>query len=302
MSGILTLDKGSPNWWTSQDIWVQPHGSPDSGPPGVVAPIAGESYDVWVRVHNLYSEASDPDWNLFVEWAIPTAGYTPITAANILNGEVLMGVANGLPIGSSVPATSHLDVKAATTWVPAFENGGHECLLAVVYDSSEIGTVPVEPGGPLGSLNGDATANESWSISQHNLGVVELGSGKSHRFQYPIRVTGVGEEEHEFVVVAQQAALSEIAAFLPGLPGGRTILQHPSKLEHLGIARSADPGPRELEAARPRIERVRIRPGEHHIFTLSGSLREGNALINVTQHLGARVVGGLSVLVLTEAK
>jgi len=301
MSGILTLTKGSPLWYVSPDIWVQPHGSPDSGPPCVV-PIAGDPYDVWVRVHNQYSQPSDANWNLFVDWAIPTTGYTPITAADILNGEVLGGVVNGLPIGTSVPATSYHDVKAATTWVPVFENGGHECLLAVVYHESDIGSFPVEPGGPLGSLNGDAAGDQTWSIAQHNLGVVSLVRMKSPRFQYPIRISSVGAQEHEFVVVAQQAPLQDIAAFLLGMPGGPSILRHPGKLEHLGIAPRADPEKQECEAARPRLETVRIRPGGHHMFTLCGSLREGNALINVTQHLGGRPVGGLSVLVMGEEK
>jgi len=297
MSGILTLSKGSPYWWNSPDIWVLPHGSPSSGPPGST-PVAGQPYDVYVRVHNLYSESTDPNWNLFVQWAIPTAGNIPVTAADFLNGIVSGGVANGLPVGI-VAATSHSDVKCATTWVPVFENGGHECLIAVVYNSGSIGSFPVEPGGPLGSLNGDASGNLSWSIAQHNLGVL-MPSG--HPIRYPFRISKAAATRDGFTVVAWEAPLSGIAAFLASVPGGETVLRHPGKVEHLGIVPSAKPDAREIEAARPRLEAVKIPSDGHCDFTLCGIVREGNVLINVTQHLHGRVIGGLSLLVLADTK
>src|SRR5580704_3263314 len=202
MSGILTLTKGSPYWYLSPDIWVQPQGTPDAGPPGVT-PVAAQTYDVWVRVHNLYSEATDPDWNLFVEWAIPGTGNLPVIQANFLNGVVLGGVPNGLPIGTSVHATSHYDVKCATSWVPVYENGGHECLIAVVYDASAISLI-VDPGPPgsLGSLNGDAGsgAQGDSSTAQKNLGVL---MPTVHGIRYPFRASNVGGIRDGFTLVAE---------------------------------------------------------------------------------------------------
>lgn len=298
MSGILTINKGSPNWYLSPDIWVLTHGSPDSGPPGVV-PEAGQPYDVYVRVHNYYSEPTDPTWNVFVEWGIPGTGNLPVIQANFLNGEVLSGVPNGLPIGTSVPPTSTYDVKCATTWVPVYENGGHECLIAVVYDAGVIGSFPVDPGPPgsLGSLNGDAAATQTVSIAQKNLGVL---MATVHPIRYPIRIGNFAGTLDGFTVVAQQAPLSEIAAFLPSVPGGETVLRHPGKLEHLGIVPSTHAEARQIEAAQPRLEAVKIPSGGYHDVTLVGSVREGNVLINVTQHLHGRMVGGLSLLVLSE--
>lgn len=296
MSGTLTLTKGSPKWWNSSDIWVQPHGTADSGPPGVT-PVAGSSYDVWVRVHDMYPDASDAGWNLFVEWAIPTAGNTPVIAANFLNGTVSGGVVNGLPVGI-VAASSHADIKCATTWVPVYENGGHECLIAVVYHASVIGGVPVDPGpkGSLGSLNGNSPGEKGdWSIAQHNLGVLNSGG---HPIRYRFGIGGITGAEGGVMVVAEQAPLSEIAAFLPGVPGGQTVLQHPGKVEGIGIVPSANPNAQQIEAAQPRLEGIKIPAGGHSEFTLCGIVRQGNALINVTQHLNGRVVGGISVLVL----
>lgn len=102
-------------------------------------------------------------------------------------------------------------------------------------------------------------------------------------------------------MVAEEAPLSGIAAFLPSVPGGETVLKHPGKVEHLGIVHSAIPSAREIEAAQPRLEAAQI-PLGHSEFTLVGTVREGNVLINVTQQLHGRVVGGLSILVLAQTK
>jgi hypothetical protein len=50
MSGLV-IRHGSPNWWLSPDIWVANHPSTSSSP-HVANPIAGQKYDVWVRVKN----------------------------------------------------------------------------------------------------------------------------------------------------------------------------------------------------------------------------------------------------------
>ena len=306
MSGNLTLTKGMPNWYLSNDIWVQHVGTPNSGPPGI-RPAPGQAYDVWVRVHNMDPDPSGGKWNLFVEWAIPGIGNIPVIQANFLNGVVSGGVANGLALTTSVPKNSIYDVKCATPWVPVFENGGHECLIAVVYNGDIIKTGGVPgvdhpgPPGSLGSLNGNAESpsDGSWSIAQKNLGLLTAtGPG----FRYAFRAGRVAGTEDGFIVVAHEAPLSGIAAFLGSVPGGETVLQNPGKVEHLGIVPSTTPSPREIEAAQPRLGAIKIPSCGHSEFTLVGSVREGNVLINVTQELHGRAVGGLSVLVLGHTK
>jgi hypothetical protein len=125
-----------------------------------------------------------------------------------------------------------------------------------------------------------------------------MGTGIRYRFQ----VCNGSDAEREFVVAARQAPLSEIGHFLPGVPGGRIVLDKPGKVERLGLVASAKPDPTELEAAPAVLPRVRIAPRSCRQFTLGGSLERGNALINVTQSHGERVVGGLSVLVMAEMK
>ena len=81
MAGILTIAPGSPDWWLSPDIWVTPLGRPTS-PPGTANPIAGEAYNVSVRVHDNYPDpVPGGSWDLFVCWAIPTTGPIPVPTA-----------------------------------------------------------------------------------------------------------------------------------------------------------------------------------------------------------------------------
>jgi hypothetical protein len=288
MAGLI-IRHGSPNWWTSPDIWVANHPSTSSSPK-VAHPIAGHTYDVWVEVHNTTGGSlSTPElpWLLTAVWAIPTAGPIPLTSltsANNLNSTAL-GV---------VGAGDKVKVRCMNSWTPVFENGGHECLIAWT-NSSNI-PYPVEP-----SLDGNAGPGDWFSIAQHNLGVLPVGSSKHHLINYAFQVCNGADEERSFVVQARQAPLEEIVAFLPGVPGGRAVLDKPGKVEHLGIVASADPSAAELEQA-PAELTVKIARRSCRRFTLGGLLLEGNALINVTQSRDQRVVGGLSVLAMAEEK
>jgi hypothetical protein len=281
MSGILSIDKGSPQWWLSADIWVTLAGDPTTAP-GVGNPVAGATYNVSVRVHDNYSDPVDSGWNLFVCWVIPTIGSIPIPpAAQILNKGA---------ITVAVPPMSLVQLETATTWTPSFVNGGHECLIAMAYNEQAVGF-------PVTSLNGNAPDTATYSIAQKNLGVVQVGTHPKAPFHYAFQACNSANVEGKFVITAQQAPLSDIATFLPGMPGGRSIADKPGKIANLGITASGVAG---SKAATAVLSSVPIAPHSCQPFTLSGVLEEGNALVHVTQSLDGRVVGGLSVLVLTE--
>ena len=288
MAGLV-IRHGSPNWWTSPDIWVANYPSTSTSP-HVGNPTAGQTYDVWVEVHNTTGGSlSTPElpWLLTAVWAIPTAGPIPLTSltsANNLNSTAL-GV---------IGAGDKVKIRCMNSWTPVFENGGHECLIAWT-NSSNI-PYPVEP-----SLDGNAGPGDWYSIAQHNLGVLAAGSSKRHQIKYSFQVCNGDAEERDFVVSARQAPLEEIEAFLPSMPGGRAVLDSPGKVERLGIVASADPSAAELERA-PGELRVKIARQSCRRFTLVGLLPEGNALINVTQSRDQRVVGGLSVLAMAEER
>jgi hypothetical protein len=287
MSGLV-IRHGSPNWWLSPDIWVANPPSTRTSP-AVANPIAGQAYDVWVRVKNPTSQTIGSQtlpWNMQAVWAIPTAGPIPLptSAANMIDLPTIYGIAAG----------QSADFKSLAPWTPVYENGGHECLVAWT-NSSNI----AYPNQPF--LDGDAGPADWYSIAQHNLGVAPVGSSKRHLIKYAFQVCNAADEERGFVVAARQAPLEEIEAFLPGLPSGREILDKPGKVERLGIVASAHPSDAELERARAELT-VKIAPQSCRRFTLGGVLAEGNALINVTQSHDERVVGGLSVLAMAEQK
>jgi hypothetical protein len=283
----LYIEQGAaPNWWLSPAIWVAPVAGSHAAPG--VTPIAGDVYDVFVQVQNPYDGPVD-DWNLLVCWVIPTAGPIPLPPTS----QFLNGLPEGSPLGS-FRANSTRTVQTTTTWTPAFLNGGHECLIAVAYDQSI--------GGPGASLNGDEVPNEALSIAQHNLGVLAVGTHPIHRFEYGFQVCNGAGEARRFVVAARQAPLAEIAAFLPSVPGGRQVLDHPGKVERLGVVACHRPDPTALEGSTAIMPYIDIGPRSCHPFTLGGTLQRGNALIHVTQSLDGRVVGGLSVLVMAQEK
>ena len=178
-------------------------------------------------------------WVLNVVWAIPTAG--PIPLSTLPSGDVL----NESTLPRSYPQRrASVAIKCMNQWTPVFENDGHECLVAWT-NASNI-AYPVEP-----SLDGSAGPGDNWSIAQHNLGVLPVGSSKRHLIKYAFQVCNGADEERGFMVAARQAPLEEIEAFLPGVPGGRAILDKPGKVERPGIVASADPSAAELEQARP---------------------------------------------------
>jgi hypothetical protein len=68
----------------------------------------------------------------------------------------------------------------------------------------------------------------------------------------------------------------------------------------LGFVQAACPHPRDYDHAKPVLDDVRLAPFACTGFTLVGVLEKGEGLIHVSQRIGDRIVGGLSVLVLTE--
>ena len=148
MTSPLYIQQGpSPTWWNSPAIWVTAQGDPSTGPK-VISPIVGKPYTVWVEIQNFYMEADTGGWNLFVCWGIPFTGTLPlVNIGQILNGAMTSAGPQGAPITVTIPggtltSPGIVTLPAATTWTPTLENGGHECLVAAVYDEQDIGGLP----------------------------------------------------------------------------------------------------------------------------------------------------------------
>lgn len=297
MSGSLLIQQGaSPNWWLSPAIWVT-----ETAPPySIVAnPIAGKTYNVQVQVENPYSAPVNGGWSLLVFWSVPVVGGfplaysasppSPLQSENILNGQLVGGYWQGLAITETVPGPGSVTIQAAKGWTPVYENGGHECLVAFAYNEEATGL-------PLTTVQGNDPWSDVATVAQHNLGV--LAATHMRHFEYPFRVSNALAESHAFDIAAQVAPLSSIISFLPNLPGGRSILDHAGKVEHLGLVEAG--GSADHHARSTTLAGVHVRRGSHRTFSLVGTLPHGNALVNVTQSLDGHVVGGLSVLLLGE--
>ena len=296
MSPPLYIQQGpSPTWWLSPAIWVTAQGDPSTGPK-VVSPVVGKPYTVWVEVQNLYPEPYTGGWDLFVCWGVPFTGTLPsVNIGQILNGSTTSAGPQGAPIAGTIPAASSTTLQAAKTWTPLLENGGHECLLAAVYDEQAIGGLATST-----LLDGDAPWTQVDSVAQRNLSVVQLTGGMRH-FPYHFEVWNSADQARDFAVAAWQAPLKQIEAFLPGIKGGQAACDSPGKVERLGLVAGTKADAAQLKEA-PGHTRVKIPPRSAHPFTLGISLSKGNALIHVTQSLDGRIVGGLSVLAMADAK
>jgi hypothetical protein len=273
----LVIDHGNP-WWLSPNVWAVPTSNPNEPSPGEVSPVVNDHYYLVANVRNT-SGADVLNATVYFFWADPSLGV--ITTAN----------AHAVGMSSvSVPASASNTSLELQPWTPSFVNNGHECLIAAV----------VEGGGPPPMvLDG---ANDP-TVAQRNLGVVKLGMHREGRFSYPFQVCNPFRGRRRFTVHAERAPIDQAAPFLASLRGASqasTKGENASHLRELGFVQVPCPDPRDVEHARPVLEDIHLEPYACTGFTLVGAVEKGDALIHVTQRLGEKIVGGLSILVLRE--
>jgi hypothetical protein len=140
-------------FWESPDIWIEgPSGDPDQAVTGVPNTV---------KVH-VWNSGLANCWAATVDlfWCDPSVG---------------IDMAHANPIGSvTLPVYSQQDAIAAFTWVPGMLNGGHECLVAQVYEPvSDPLVAPFQP-------------KLDRHVAQRNVSVVQVQAGKS--FSLPFSV------------------------------------------------------------------------------------------------------------------
>ena len=147
-------------FWESPDIFVAPNmeaAIAPTKPPtlGGVA-VAGKPNTLWARVWNL---GLAPGVNVRVEfyWCNPSLGINSVNAQFI--------GATYVDLGNRFSTKASQIVKCPQTWIPTFENNGHECLVVRVFE-------------PLL----DPVSNSVWEVTkdrhtgQRNIAVVEAQS------------------------------------------------------------------------------------------------------------------------------
>ncbi|WP_038713826.1 hypothetical protein [Burkholderia sp. lig30] len=265
MAGLV-IDHGDP-WWLSPNVWVTPISNPSEPSPGELSPIVGQKYYAAANVRNT-TNADIYNATVYFYWANPALGI--ITSVNA----VPIGTSSVTVYGGQSNNTLELKV-----WQPSFVNNGHECIIAAVVEGQ---------GPPPSVLDGDADP----TVAQRNLGVVV--ASKMGLFHYPFQVCNPRRIEQTFSIRARQAPSRDAAPF------SKKLSIQAGQLRGHGFLRATCPDPSQYATAPRVIEDVRVAPFTCTGFTLVGTLEAGSALLHVTQHARDRIVGGLSVLVVSD--
>jgi hypothetical protein len=272
----LVIDHGNP-WWLSPNVWAVPTSNPNEPSPGEISPVVNSQYFLVANVRN--TTADDIlNAEVYFWWANPALGILTTTNANYVGKSSVSVVGNG--------SNTSLELSA---WTPSYVNNGHECLIAAVVEGG---------GSPPTILDGE---NDP-TVAQHNLGVLNLGGQMEGHFSYPFQVCNPSRIERRFTIHAERAPVELAAPFVPSLREGATkaYKRGGEVALKLGFVDEVCPHPRSIDHAKPILEDVRLAPFACTGFTLVGVLETGEALIHISQRIGDKIVGGLSVLVLSK--
>lgn len=143
-------------FWESPDIYLLADMHPSAAPPippklGETA-LAGKPNTVYAHVWN-FGRAAAHDIVVEFYWCNPTLGFNANSAHLIGRGHAHLGARGS--------GQTHHVVKCPEPWVPAFVNGGHECLLVRAWDN--VGDLMTTP-------EWDAAVNRH--IGQRNVHVI----------------------------------------------------------------------------------------------------------------------------------
>ena len=151
MSAELVIEDGSPNFWTSSDIWVVPGNDP-SGAPG--QPIAGLPAFMWARVNNT-GDVPINGAEVKFYWSNPATGVLRSNSTYI--GSAYVDLSPG----------ETQEVLCLTPWVPVVVNNGHECVVAeIIHFADPLPSPLPDPFNPPAFRQ----------VAQRNLSVLEMGS------------------------------------------------------------------------------------------------------------------------------
>ena len=165
-------------FWESPDIFVASGTTSDNAPlmPATTAGVAtvGSPTTLYAHVWNL---GRAPVWGAFVEfsWFNPSLGFSYASANRLGSAMIDLGdrftsfpewrETEGPAGDRYITRGCHAIVRCPTTWVPSFENGGHECLVVRVFE-------PFMDAVALTTYD----ARSDRHIGQRNISVVQANS------------------------------------------------------------------------------------------------------------------------------
>jgi hypothetical protein len=267
MSVQLEIRDGNP-WWLSTDIWTVPGDDPE-GSAG--APIVGLPAYLWATVRN-NGDAPVANATVRFYWANPSVGFDR-TSANLIGNAFV-----------SLDPGQAQDVLCLTPWLPAFVNGGHECVLAEAFHSSD----PL-PSSPAFNVPTDR------HVAQRNLNVV-LASAK--RFSASFEIHNRSRKPRVFRIQVEEGRLEELKPLVAHY--GKLLEKlEPGKISNWYLTERTFVC-NESGEVKNENKTYQVAPGGRAGLTLAGEITGGAALIHVRQFDEQREVGGLSVLVINQ--
>jgi hypothetical protein len=295
-------------FWESPDIFVAAQQEADTAPPfpptGAGVAAAGAPNTLYAHVWNL---GKAPAYRVRVEfyWFNPSLGITSADA-NLI-GAAWIDLGNRFawypawqqqtgPDGNSyVTRGCHAIVRCPQTWVPLFENGGHECLVVRAFE-------PMMDSLPSAQFS--ATADRH--VGQRNIAVVQSSSPAGVDLPidlgYPdspadaeldLKIDPPTSMEWLKVYTGRadpglvSAAQPVTAGFLPpGVPQSRRLVLQDIPPEARGT----------LLRPKERFERGCC-PLRVQFHASIGNLQQGEAqVVRVRQRIQGEIIGGYSVV------
>lgn len=272
MSVQLEIQDGSTHWWLSLDVWTVPGDDPE-GAPGL--PIVGEPCYLWARVHNIGTNAVTNATVRFY-WANPSVGFDRNSANHIGNANV------------SLNAGESKEVLCLVPWQPVWVNGGHECVLAEAFHTSQD---PL-PASPVFNVPTDR------HVAQRNLTILETAP-KKKSFSMSFEIHNTERLPRTFAIKTEVGKPAELRPLLKQL--GRDVPTGTGKTVKTGFIKALNFCDSD-EVPQPSVDRIEVAAGGRSGLTLTGELEGNAALLHVIQEADGKQIGGLSVLVTQEKK
>lgn len=275
MPAHLLIRDGTPDWWTSEFIWVVPNDP--LGAPG--SPLAGQPAYLKALVENA---GNSPANGVRVDfyWANPAM-------------QIVIGVANF--IGSAfvdVDPGANQEALCLVPWIPSIVNGGHECVLAVAHSSAEASPLP----DPL-PTGFDFTPPAHDQIAQRNLSVL---AASIHAAPRSLTITAPPRADKTVRITTKiGGTLSETLLAQLGLKGFRPAAK---EVAQVGLGREAICGQRnkligdrEIELHVPRGTSIGVFASIHAPGLASNEYQ----LVHLVEQSEDQVLGGISYVIVS---
>lgn len=296
-------------FWESPDIFVYSGVPAEAAPlkPPSTAGVATVGAPTTLYAH-LWNLGRAPVWGAYVEfsWFNPSLGFSYAKAHRLGAAMVDLGdrftsfpdwrEATGPAGDRYLTRGCHAVVKCPTTWVPSYENGGHECLVVRVFEQFM---------DPVALTNYDARADRH--IGQRNIAVVDAHSPATLDLMLDLGPAPAPGRAEVDVTVDQPASMPWLQLHLGA---GQALPRAAATPAVAGVSPPTLAGARRVDLAGLDVEQRRPFLSERERFHLgcdpariglhaSANLSAGEAhVVRVRQRIEGAVVGGYTVVLI----